>query len=184
MRCIVCQKWGKLLCQQCFPNLTLGKRLVDAMPVYSFYAFSDIELLLHYKYTAIGSRIFSLLAQRASAYFVREVRDLDNVYGVGIDDNVQKGYSHTGVIMDAFRYCGIRPCYGELLAKNPISYAGKSLEYRQKNPKNFQTKLKNKNLVIFDDVITTGTSLREAKKLLESCNNTVLFGLTLCDARR
>lgn len=184
MKCLACGRWGKILCPMCLPPLSLGTRLVDEMSVHSFYALSEIELLLHYKYTPIGSRIFSLLALRASEFFCKEFGGLQGLKAVGIDDGVKKGYSHTGVILHSFKRCGITPIYGELRARNQVSYAGKSLEYRKQNPKNFSTKLKDERLILFDDVITTGTSLKEAKALLQSLGNQTLFALTLCDARR
>lgn len=186
MKCLICGGWNltSLICKPCFPSLSLGTRLVDEMSVYSFYAFSDIELLMHYKYTPVGSRIFASLAREARRHFAQNVKIPKGVIGVGIDDVARKGYSHTGVILHEFSQCGIKPIYGELKASNEITYAGKSLDYRQSNPKGFQSKLKNQDIIIFDDVITTGTSLKEAKKLLETQENRVLFALTLCDARR
>lgn len=184
MKCLLCGRWRGLICSSCFPSLSLGTRLVDEVSVYSFYAFSEIELLMHYKYKPIGSRVFGLLARKASEFFANSVALPKGIVGVGIDDTARKGYSHTGVILHEFSSCGIKPVYGELRAKNKVSYAGKSLDYRQSNPKGFQSKLFQKNVIIVDDVITTGTSLKEAIKLLKSQNNQVLFALTLCDARR
>lgn len=186
MKCLLCGRWNLFdpICASCFPSLLPSKRLIDEMSVYSFYAFSDVELLMHYKYTPIGSRVFALLAKRARDYFQTQVQIPKGVVGIGIDDVVKKGYSHTGVILHYFALCGIRAIYGELRASNPVSYAGKSLLYRQTHPKGFQTKISNQDVIIMDDVMTTGSSLKEAKKVLESKGNRVLLALTLCDARR
>lgn len=185
MRCLSCGKWGlKVICKKCQANINLKPniRLVGDLKVYSFFAYSEIELLLHYKYSPVGSRVFRVLSERAREYF-KEHFSLQ-AYGVGVDDSVRRGYSHNAIFLHSFRKCGIKPIYGELLASEGVSYAGKSLEYRQTHPKGFQTKLSGiKNLIIFDDIITTGTSLMEAKKVLEERGNEVLFALTLCDAR-
>lgn len=186
MKCLICGTWnlGSLICQACFPPIVMGTRIVEGMSVYSFYAFSDVELLMHYKYTLIGSKIFSLLARKARDHLPSEIVFPKGVVGVGIDDCVSKGYSHTGVCLHAFRSCGIIPIYGELRASHQVSYAGKDLKYRETHPKGFQTHLREKDVVIFDDVITTGTSLKEAKRVLEKERNRVLCAFTLCDAKR
>lgn len=186
MRCLICGVWNLngLICKKCIPTLSLGKRLVDGVSVYSFYAFSEIEFLLHFKYQPIGSRIMTMLARWASLYFSQNFSFPHGLMGVGIDDRIKNGYSHTGIILHEFKRCGIQPIYGELKAKNPISYAGKSLQYRQANPKGFQTQLVSRDVVVMDDVITTGVSLQEAIGLLRSKNNRVILALTLCDARR
>ncbi|ANV97714.1 hypothetical protein BBW65_02340 [Helicobacter enhydrae] len=187
MKCIVCAKWSfRLICTQCLDQIkiTPSTRLVDEMSVYSFYAYSDVELLIHYKYQAVGARIYHILAHKAKDYYLQNISaPLSDVYGVGIDDCVDKGYSHNGVILKAFQEVGICPIYGQLIAKNQIRYAGKTLQYRKDHPKNFQSSVSDKQVVLFDDIITTGTSLKEAKHLLEKQNNQVLFALTLCNAR-
>lgn len=186
MKCLLCGNWNfkAILCSCCVPKLSLGVRLVDEISVYSFYAFSEIEFLMHYKYLPIGSRIFALLSQRASQYFLRHIHFNNEAFGIGIDDCIDRGYSHTGVMLRAFKSSGIKPIYGALKAKNPVSYAGKSLQFRLSNPKSFQTKLRGRRIILFDDVITTGTTLKEAKQCLQSQENEILFALTLCDARR
>lgn len=197
MKCLLCGNWNLkgVICASCLPSFCLGVRWVDALKVYSFYAFSEVELLMHYKYIPIGSRVFSLLSKKAADYFVQNINlchlaneggiqgSLDGVIGIGIDDCIQRGYSHTGVMLRSFGKIFI-PIYGALLAKNPVSYAGKSLDFRASHPKNFQTKLKGKKVVLFDDVITTGITLKEAKQCLQAQGNEVLFALTLCDASR
>lgn len=185
MRCLSCGKWGlKVICKRCEQNIALKPsiRLVGGLKVYSFFAYSEIEILLHYKYSPVGSRVYEVLSWIAREYFKKNFSL--QAYGVGIDDNVRRGYSHNGVFLHSFSQCGIKPLYGELLASSAVSYAGKSLEYRQSHPKGFCTKLEGcKDLILFDDIITTGTSLMEAKKVLEERGNEVLFALTLCDAR-
>lgn len=186
MRCLSCGKWGfRVICKSCLSLITLKPtlRLVGDLRVYSFFAYSEIEALLHYKYSPVGSRVYRVLCKIAREYFAPTF-SIQEAYGVGIDDSVRRGYSHNGIFLNEFRKCGIKPIYGELLAQNKVSYAGKSLEYRQTHPKGFSTHLKGvKNLIIFDDIITTGVSLSEAKRMLEQERNEVLFALVLCNAR-
>ena len=186
MKCLSCGKWGlRVICKKCLSLITLKPtlRLVGDLRVYSFFAYSEIEALLHYKYSPVGSRVYGVLCRIAREYFAPTF-SLQEAYGVGIDDSVRRGYSHNGIFLHEFRKCKIKPIYGELLAQSEVSYAGKSLEYRQTHPKDFTTRLRGrKNLILFDDIITTGLSLSEAKKVLESGGNEVLFALTLCNAR-
>ena len=78
-----------------------------------------------------------------------------------------------------------KPQYGALIAKNQISYAGKSLEFRERNPKKFTYRYKAsiKDIFLADDIITTGTSMNEARRVVESSGAKVWFGIALCDAR-
>ncbi|WP_305862307.1 ComF family protein [Helicobacter cholecystus] len=185
MKCLVCGAWSlRIICKKCQECIVFKPtiRLLGDFKVYSFFAYSEIETLLYYKYTPIGSRVYQILCNLAQEYF-RENFSLQ-AWGVGIDDCIKRGYSHNGIFLHTFKKCGIRPIYGELLAKNKVSYAGKTLKYRQDHPKGFDTSLEGcKDLIIFDDILTTGTSLLEAKKVLEEKSNEILFALTLCNAR-
>ncbi len=188
MRCVVCQKWSLLIicksCEQRFLQIQPNIRLIEDFKVYSFYCYEDIGFLLHAKYHAFGSRIYHLLAKRAGAYFFHSIqrKPLKGVYGVGIDDRIKHAYSHTGILLHHFR-ASIKPIYGELIAKNKVSYAGESLEFRQKNPKKFCFSHEGLEWVIFDDVITTGTSMLEARQVIKQKGGNPLFGIVLSDAR-
>ena len=74
--------------------------------------------------------------------------------------------------------------YNCLKATNIVKYAGKDLEFRQKNPRKFKlTNITNQMTILCDDLITTGATIKQAKKALEKKNNEVLFSLTLADAK-
>ena len=78
----------------------------------------------------------------------------------------------------------ITPKYNCLKATNIVKYAGKNLEFRQKNPRRFNcANITNQMTILCDDLITTGATIREAKKALEKKNNQILFSLTLADAK-
>lgn len=58
------------------------------------------------------------------------------------------------------------------------------MEFRQKNPRKFKlTNITNQMTILCDDLITTGATIKQAKKALEKKNNEVLFSLTLADAK-
>lgn len=188
MKCLLCRAISlKIICQNCQNeiNLSPNKRvLLDGFCVYSFFEYQSIELLLKSKYSLIGSRIYEILAKKAHKYFKSAVAgNFDGVYGIGIDDRIRDFYSHSGVIVNAFKP-SFRPLFGALIARNEIHYAGKSLSFRQENKKDFIYRGKRGiKAVLIDDIITTGESIKQAREVLKNHDIEVLFALTLCDAR-
>ncbi|PAF42475.1 ComF family protein [Helicobacter sp. 11S02596-1] len=200
MKCVVCGRfWLKPICKQCLfeIKITPSVRVIEGISVYSFYAYSEVAMLMKSKYYIFGSRILHILALKASDYFFDSQQNPSfwktaNFYGVGVDDVIKSAYSHTAVILRAFCRYGFKPAYGKLKATNAVQYAGKTLGYRQQNPKKFvfdmpSPKDGSKNLLedifIVDDIITTGTTMSEAIKTIESTGRNVRFCIALCDAR-
>ncbi len=159
-------------------------REVDGFDVFSFYRLSDIEDLIKSKYYFLGAKIYQILARRSLSLFAKDLELEDVVDVVPIDDNIKKGYAHSAVLAKALKSKNLKPKYGALIAKNDIQYAGKSLEFREKNPKGFELIREIRDEVILvDDVITTGQTIKEAKNLLEKKGKKPLFALVLADAR-
>lgn len=189
MRCILCEKLSlKIICTLCqnrFISPKIHIRLIEDIKVYSFYSFDSIQFLLHSKYYAIGSRIHTILAKQAAKCFQDSRPDLlqKDVYSLGIDSPLYSAYSHTAITLHAFRKI-FTPIYGELKAQNPVKYAGKPKDFRRKNPKNFLYQSGNINCVVFDDIITTGTSMLEARDVISKGGGNFLYGITLCDSSR
>lgn len=190
MKCILCQNLSfKLICKECNKKIAISpkqRKSFDGFMIYSFFDYQDIEYLLKSKYSLIGSRIYKILARKAFLYFKDNIDSAFNnidVYGIGIDDRVKKYYSHSGVIVNEFKEI-FRPLFGSLISTNDIQYAGKSLQYRQSNRKNFIYKGKSSiDAVLFDDVVTSGLSIKEAREILIQNGVNVLFALTLSDAK-
>lgn len=102
-----------------------------------------------------GEYFFSQKAMREAIRQIIENTDFGEVKLIGIDDCVRSFYSHTGVLVREFalssanshkkskdlqnrakfarKSSAIVPIYGELKATNQVSYAGKSLAFRQAN---------------------------------------------------
>lgn len=187
MKCIVCEELSlKLVCKSCDLSILLTPKkryYADGFAVFSFYEYQAIEFLLKSKYHLIGSRIYKFLSQKAHNYFKAINSDFSGVYSVGIDDRVQSYYSHSGVILKAFAK-SFTPLFGTLQARNDIHYAGRSLQYRQSHKKGFVYSGKSGiDAVIIDDVITSGASIDEARRVLSESGVNVLFALVLSDAR-
>lgn len=188
MKCLLCEKLSvQIICGKCqdeIPIIPRKRAFYDGFTIYSFFDYQHIEYLLRSKYSLVGSRIYAFLAKKAARYFANSVKgDFNGVWGIGIDDKVGRFYSHSGVIVRAFRK-SFKPHFGALRATNDIHYAGKSLTYRQTHPKGFVYSGKRDILaVLLDDIVTTGTSIKEAREVLENNGVSVLFALTLSDAR-
>lgn len=194
MRCLVCENLSlKLLCQHCLDSLPLhptSRVLECGLSVHSFFGLNDIAPIIHSKYHIFGSRILSRLSGHCARYFFAKVDIPAHTTAIGLDDLPRKHYAHTAIIVRAFcRASGgvLRPSYGTLIASNPISYAGKSLEFRQSNPRNFVYKPKihkpDMGVILFDDIITSGLTLTQAYECLNAHNVRVLFAITLADAK-
>ncbi len=187
MRCQLCfnLSWQPI-CKHCLDMLltsTLSTRVLDdGLEVYSFYKYSEISKLLHTKHTFIGAKIFLQLGRHAVLPFAKAFENQD-IYILPIDDHVRSGYSHSAILARSIsRY--IKPVYGALRAKNTIRYSGQKLSVRQKNKRDFKLTCRaNTDVVLIDDIVTTGNTLMEARQCCEKTNINVLFAITLADAR-
>ncbi len=189
MRCLLCEKLSfKVICKECIhtrlsPEIR-RRSLACGLEVISFYSFDAIDFLLKSKYDTIGSKIYTILADASFKPFARNFDHPEKIRAAGIDDRVDKGYAHTAILARALKSKTIRPLYGKLLAENRIQYAGKSLGFRLENPKGFRYRGPGEDdMILVDDLITTGTTLCEAKAAVEAAGASVLFALTLADAK-
>ncbi|MDD4855852.1 MAG: phosphoribosyltransferase family protein [Sulfuricurvum sp.] len=188
MRCMVCEKFSLThICSACQKNLlspTLHKRkILGSIPVYSFYSYDAIEALLLTKHTDVGFYIYTLLAKNSFLKFANEWNYENRVASIGIDDNSKSGYSHTAILNRALKSTNITPYFGKLRAQNFYKYAGKSVEERLINPRNFNTfPFKEDEVILVDDIVTTGSTLTEATEALSANGKKVILCLTLTDA--
>lgn len=162
--------------------------------VHSFFGLSDVAPLLHSKYHIFGSRVLARLARHCAQYFFAKVSIPPLTIAIGLDDLPRKHYAHTAIIVREFcksSHGTLLPSYGTLIATNPVSYARKSLEFRQNNPRHFIYKpkthkklaLQSAQTIIFDDIITSGLTLTQAHQCLCAHDIYPLFAITLADAR-
>ena len=189
MKCISCGSISlSLICNLCESYLKVTKilkrELSNDFKNLSFYSFSELENLIDSKYHFHGDKVFHILAKNSFEQFANDFAYNEKIFIVPIDDHTRHEFSHTAILVNAMKSKNLIPKFNCLKATNIVKYAGRDLEFRQKNPRKFKVNnLKNKKVILVDDLITTGTTILEAKKALESQNNEVLFSLTLADAK-
>lgn len=116
--------------------------------------------------------------------FLQSLKFDEKVSLLPIDDRIKNGYSHTAVLAHFCKNRNFIPRYKALRAKNSISYSGKSLQYRKTHKRDFSCGYaKSEDVILIDDLVTTGITLLEACRVLEKENKNILFALTLADAK-
>ncbi len=189
MRCISCENLSlEIICKSCQKNslnpLFKKRVLDDGFIVYHFYEYEEIKELLNTKYEFYGDRVYNLLAKLSFKKFATNFIFDGEVVAISVDDDTSHQFSQSAILVHNLKSKYIKPIYSTLKSTNKIKYAGKSLEFRQKNKRKFvYTGQKNLKVILIDDIITTGSTLSEAKEILEKNGCEVLFALTLSDAR-
>jgi len=187
MKCILCENYSLSHicdnCQKLFLTPSIYKRtLPNGIVVISFYKYEDIKTLLFTKHTDLGFYIYTILAKCSFAKFTEDFNTKKQYASIGIDDNIKSGYSHTAILNKHLQSYSIKPLFNKLRATNSISYSGKSRLFRQQNPRNFKLgKFKRSDVILVDDIITTGATLTQATEVMHKAGKTVAFCLTLCD---
>lgn len=186
----MCERWSLFshicnTCQDKFLTPSLYKRkILGSIPVYSFFSYSDIEPLLLTKHTDLGHYIYIIMAKRSMQQFAKEWSYEKKVVSIGIDDHVQSGYAHTAILNRALTSPLITPLYGKLRASQHHKYAGKSVQERLANPRDFKyVAFSEEEVILVDDIVTTGTTLTEAAEKLHAQGKKVILCLTLTDAQ-
>lgn len=188
MKCMLCESLSLThicsSCQETFLRPSIYKRkILNNIEVISFYKYKDIKDLLHTKHTDIGYYIYSILASNSLKEFAKNFEYTETVSSIAIDDNIKSGYSHTAILNKSLKSKYIKPEFNKLRTKNSVSYSGKSREFRLMNPRDFTFEdSKIKDIILIDDIITTGSTLSQAIDAVNKSKSNTLFCLTLADA--
>ena len=188
MFCAFCKSFTlKTFCKTCSQILSEPSPLVrelEGFKIYSFYGYSEIKELIHSKHHMHGLFIYKNLAKFAFKKFAKSFSFPEQIYALPIDDRVHNGYSHTAILANELRAKNLKPIFHALHATSSVSYSGKDLKFRQNNPRNFKILKKiTAPVILVDDIVTTGTTILEARDTLQKAGVDVLFALVLADAR-
>ena len=124
------------------------------------------------------------MAKRSLEQFAKEWSYENRIGSIGLDDHTSSGYAHTAILNRALKSALITPLYGKLRATQHHKYAGKSVEERLMNPRQFKYQpFDEKEVILVDDIVTTGTTLTEAAEMLHAQGKKVILCLTLTDAQ-
>ncbi|MBL0687629.1 MAG: ComF family protein [Sulfurospirillum sp.] len=187
MRCHLCLNISRqFLCENCLNTILIpnpSKRVLDSgLIVYAAYNYLDIKKFLHTKHTYYGAKIFAQLTKHGLLPLVKELT-YKGIYSLPIDDHTRSGYSHSAIIARELRDV-LKPLYGKLRAKNKIRYSGQNLHVREKNQRDFIFTCKKKlDVVLIDDIVTTGNTLNEANITCKKNDVNVLFAITIANTR-
>ena len=184
MRCLMCENFNfSHICKKCRSTLLqpqiFRRKLYKDIELISFYNYDEIKELLFTKHTDLGFHIYSILAQESFKPFSEHFHTKEHYNAIAIDDHTKHGYSHTAILTKALRSYNITPHFHQLRASNQVSYSGKSRAFRAHNKRGFQPQKKFENIILVDDIVTTGTTLSEA--IISVGEQSVAFCLALCD---
>ncbi|NPA87150.1 ComF family protein [Caminibacter pacificus] len=181
--CIKCGDFSfEIICKNCQKKF-LTSSFYEEDGIVSFYDYYAIEDFIKYKYHKFGSFVYKILAKNSFNVFAKKFELKRNFFAIPIDDKIEKGFSHTAILANALKPA-FKPLFSTLHAKNEVKYAGKSLEFRLKNPRDFIYKGKqNISVVLVDDVVTTGMTINEAKEILSKNGVDVAFSLVLSNLK-
>ena len=190
MRCYNCHSFTLLaFCEDCEKQLSefsLGIRELDkGFKVYSFYKYSDIRHLLHSKHKFYGYFVLNSLAKLSFARFVEFFPINFKISAIALDDRVEDMlYSHSAILAKHLKSKFIRPKFASLHSSSKIKYSGKSMDFRLKNKRKYKLlKELTSPVILVDDVLTSGSSLLEARDFLKEREIETLFALVLADAK-
>lgn len=190
MKCLLCGRWSlSHICRRCrathLQPALYTRKILGTIPVYSFYQYDEIELLLHTKHTDLGFYVYRILAEESMRTFAAQFNYSRRVAALGVDDHARHGYSHTALLTRALVSEHIRPRYGHLRAQNHLTYSGKDYQYRLLHPRRFRYRpFAEEEVILVDDILTTGLTLTQAAETLHRNGKKVLFSLTLADVRK
>ncbi len=165
---------------------TVSTRKVGTLDVISLFRYRTIAPFLLRKHGPVGYRLYRYFARRQIAPFLEAFAEGidERVWLIGIDEFPASGYAHTAVLTRYGKVGKMPNLPAALVAKNRVNYAGKTLRYRLEHPRDFRYRGPSGiRAVLIDDIVTTGSTLREAHTVLRDSGVEVLFALTLADAR-
>ena len=190
MQCYHCKSFTLgCFCSTCKEEIShfhLTKRKLDCgLTTWAFHPYSGLEDMVKYKHSVAGYFVLKALARLTFKRFAKLYQG-PKASVVALDDRCSSGYSHTAILAKALNCEALRYEPYVLHASTNVKYAGQTLLFRQKHKRDYKLlkKPSRKDVILVDDVVTTGTSLCEAKHFLKKNGFHVLCALVLTDVGR
>lgn len=176
-KCILCDnesddKTG-YLCYNCYSNMKMSSSVKNINEYYYIWDYNKIysKIIFDYKYENVKkiSNIFSELI-KDKLFYVLEKEEIDYIFPIPITKHKLslRGFNQTEEIL---KKMNIKYEKSERVKETKAMYTILSKEKREKNILNAfeiigSKNLNNKNIMIFDDIITTGATTKEFEKML------------------
>ncbi len=200
-KCLNCHKRDILICENCIKNLDLNEKELDNF-VYSIFDYRNPimkKIIWNLKYKN-KKMLAGFLAIYLHERILEELTDLEvfenftNPIIIPIPLSKtrlkERGYNQTLLIAEEIIKLDRENKF--ILEKN-ILYKRKETEHqariknRQERLKNIidtfaisnQEKIQNKNIILIDDVVTTGATLKEARKILKQNGAKKIIAFTI-----
>lgn len=196
-RCVGCKKYGELLCNPCLAksrrksNQKRPGSYLDRF--YSWGAYEDKilrEALRRFKYhgTYGFAHPFSAMLHDLIKPFLSSLPGESIVVPIPMDParKRERGYNQAELLAEKFSEKISLPLAADVLQKIKITPSQTSLsrEERILNIKDSfgisnQEKIRNKNILLVDDISTTGATLNEAARVLKDAGAREVIGLVV-----
>ena len=176
--CVICgcAKTDEILCKSCLKNVqflsSFAHRIYEQIPIYSMSNYENvIKKLIHFLKFKHKKKVAKVLAQLLFAYFQK--LNLKENYIIVYPEsyfikNLSKGYNHSFLIAKEFSNLTGFELKRNLIQKVKPTKPQYKAKDRHKNIKNsfrinskLVNEIKDKNILIIDDIITSGATLEE-----------------------
>lgn len=183
IKCGVCGKIGLPICKECEENLKQYEINLVQKDKFFIYKYQDIirNLLLNYKFndaSYLANSFAYLIKNNKKIYSILESYDIIIPVPLHKKRMLERGYNQTELIAKKLGIPVETNCL--IKTKNIKPQSTKTAKERQIDIKNVFAiqnidKIKNKKLLLLDDIYTTGSTANECIKTLSKATNEIGF---------
>lgn len=192
--CIRCKKEKNFICKSCLEKIRKAKTRHDL--VFSVFNYEDkyVSLLLKLFKFHNKLEILENIGESVYEFFIEDLADIKTFYN--FDEPIlvpvpltkkklkKRGVNQSKLIANMLSYKSGFPVY-DCLYKNRETAQQSKIKDREERFKNVSGcfslspnfNIKNKNVILIDDIVTTGATLEEARKVLlkNGAKNVICF---------
>ena len=192
INCLGCGQPGDFICFNCFEKIPLNTEPpLNNLLIVSYYQSPLIKQLIHrYKYDFVKSLVRPLGTLMAKKLTQQNIKDLILVPIPLHPKRLRwRGFNQAQELSLVISKKLNIPIINNLLIrkKHPLPQAKiDNLKQRRVNIKDsfqinssFKDNLKNKNIILIDDISTTGATIEECTKILKSLKPKAVYGLVI-----